>query len=52
MLALPCCRRGGSEDWDGEGVEGASAIGSQEHPPGGVGRSVRGGGGCAEHVRH
>ena len=32
MLALPCCRRGGSEDWDGEGAEGASATGSEELP--------------------
>ena len=33
MLALLCCRRGGSEDWDGEGAEGASAIESEELPP-------------------
>ena len=32
-LALPCCRCGGSVDWDGEGAEGASAIGSEELPP-------------------
>ena len=54
MLALPCCRRGGSVDWDGGGVEGASATGSEELPPRGAGRSVGGGGGgaYAEHVRH
>ena len=28
MLALLCCRCGGSEIWDGEGAEGASATGS------------------------
>ena len=33
MLALPCCRRGGSVGWDGEGVESASATGSEELPP-------------------
>ena len=33
MLALQCCRRDGSEDWDGEGAEGASATGSEELPP-------------------
>ena len=41
MVALPCCRRGGSEDWDGEGAEGASATGSEhcrgDGPPPGVG---------------
>ena len=49
MLALPCCRRGGSVDWGDEGDEGASATGSKEPPPPppprGVGRSARGGGG-------
>ena len=35
MLALLCCRRGGSVDWDGDGAEGASATGSEEEetPP-------------------
>ena len=33
MLALPCCRRCGSVDWDGGGAEGTSAIGSEELPP-------------------
>ena len=32
MLALPCCRRGGSVDYDGGGAEGASAIGSGDTP--------------------
>ena len=36
MLALPCCRRGGGVDWDGEGSEGASATGSEELPPRGA----------------
>ena len=44
MLALLCCRRGGSVDWDGDGAEGASAIGSEEETPptahGGVGARV------------
>ena len=29
VLALPCCRRGGSVDWDGDAAGGASAIGSE-----------------------
>ena len=33
MLALPCCHRGDSVDWGGEGTEGASATGSEELPP-------------------
>ena len=33
MLALPCCRRCGSVDWDGGGAEGASATGSEELSP-------------------
>ena len=33
MLALPCCRRCGSVDLGGEGVEGASATGSEEPLP-------------------
>ena len=33
MLVLPCCRRCGSVDWDGGGVEGAPGIGSEELPP-------------------
>ena len=33
MLALPCCRRGGSVDWGGEGAEGASATALEELPP-------------------
>ena len=27
MLALPCCRRGGSVDWDGDAAGGAFATG-------------------------
>ena len=30
MLALPCCRHGGSVDRDGDAGEGASATGSEE----------------------
>ena len=54
MLALPCCRRGGSVDWDGEGAEGASATGSEELPPAASAatRGEGGGGAHAEHVRH
>ena len=44
MLALPCCRRGGSVDCGGEGAEGASATGSEELPPA-VSAAARGGGG-------
>ena len=33
VLALPCCRRGSSVDWDGGGAEGAPAIGSEEEAP-------------------
>ena len=33
MLALPCCRRCYSVDWDGGGAEGDSATGSEELPP-------------------
>ena len=29
MLALPCCRRGGSVDWDGDAAGVASATGSE-----------------------
>ena len=29
MLALPCCRRGGILDWDGDAAGGASATGSE-----------------------
>ena len=29
MLALPCCRCGGSVDWDGDAAWGASATGSE-----------------------
>ena len=48
MLALPCCRRGGSVDWDGDGAEGASATGSEEEEAPPAAPSVaRGGGGCA-----
>ena len=47
MLALPWCRRGGSVDWDGDGAEGASAIGSQEEAPPTVSLAARGGGGGA-----
>ena len=52
MLALPCCRRCGSVDYDGEG-EGAFATGS-EGPSLATPVAVQGwggGGGCAEHVR-
>ena len=46
MLALPCCRRGGSVDWDGDGAEGASATGSEEEEAPPAAPSVaRGGGG-------
>ena len=53
MVALPWCRRRGSVDGDGGGVEGASAIGSEELLPI-VSTAASGGGGgvCAEHVRH
>ena len=43
MLALPCCRRCGSVNWDGVGAEGASAIGSEELPQ--LRRLLRVGGG-------
>ena len=33
MVALLCCPRGGSVDWDGGRTEGASANGSHEPPP-------------------
>ena len=46
MLALPCCRRCGSVDWDGGAAEGASAIGSEEPPPT-VSTAACGGGGRA-----
>ena len=45
VLALPCCRRGGSEHWDGEGAEGASAVGSEELPPAAPAAACDGGGG-------
>ena len=44
MLALPCCRRGGSVGWGGEGTEGASALG-QRSPPS-QRRPQREGGAC------
>ena len=48
MLALPCCRRGGSVDWDGDAAEGASATGSQEgEAPSAASSAARGGGGRA-----
>ena len=47
MLALPCCRRGGSVDWDGGGAEGASAIGSEELPPAALAAACGEGGGHA-----
>ena len=43
MLALPCCRRGGSVDGDGDGAEGAPATGSEEAPA--PPSAARGGGG-------
>ena len=30
MLAVPCCRRGGRVDWDGDAAAGASATGLEE----------------------
>ena len=32
LPARPCCRRGSSEDCDGEDAEGTSATGSEELP--------------------
>ena len=51
MLALPCCRRGGSVEWDGEGAEGVSATRSRSSP---LRRQLQceGGGAYAEHVRY
>ena len=45
MLALPCCRRGDSVDWDGGGAEGAPAIGSEEEAPPIASLAARWGGG-------
>ena len=46
MLALPCCRRGGSVDWDGDDAEGAPATGSEEEgTPPAAPSAARGGGG-------
>ena len=53
LQASRLCPHGGgaAEVWDGEGAQGASAIGSEELPP--VTSAAAGGGGaCAEHVRH
>ena len=48
MLALPCCRCGGSVDWDGDGAEGASGTGSEEgEAPPNAPSVARGGGGGA-----
>ena len=48
MLALPCCCRGGSVNWDGDSAEGASATGLEEEPPPRLHRSplVGGAGAC------
>ena len=46
MLALPCCCRGSSVDWGGEGAEGASAGGLEELPPA-ASAAARGRGGGA-----
>ena len=48
MLALPCCRRGGSLNRGGEGAQGASATGSEELPPAAsiAARGAGGGGGA------
>ena len=46
VLALPCCRRGGSVDWDGDAAGGASATGSEggEAPSAGPPAACGGGG--------
>ena len=47
MLALPCCRRGGSVDWDGDGAGGAPATGLEEEAPPTASPDALGGGGGA-----
>ena len=52
MLALLCCRRCGSVNWDGGDAEGASATRLEEPPPIASTAACRGGRARAEHVRH
>ena len=53
MLALPCCRRGGNVDGDGDDAGGAPVIGLEEEaPPTAPPDALGGGRGCAYHVRY
>ena len=52
MLALPCCRRGGSVDRDGDAARGASATGSQKgEAPSAAPPAACGGGGGGGRAR-